>query len=276
MSQKEWDTKKLFDRLLKNKTKKTYWEKVRELQTRATQDVFDKCVELIQSSHAKERIIGVDVLAQLGLPPRPFLKETLKLYFEILKTEKEEAVIGSILFAIGHNHELLNKSQIEMVASFKKHTASFVREGVMFALLGINRQIAIDTLIYLMDDKVAYIRNWATFGIGDLIEKNNETIVTALRKRIHDKNSETRGEAILGLAKRKIAGIENVIKQELLHENHNSLLFKAIEEINGIQLLPLLKKNLKQSQQDKRVNALWIEDLQDCIQQLSKYKKLQK
>ena len=100
MSKENWTTEKLFTRLLNNKSKKSYWEHIDILRSRSDEDVFRQCVELTVSGIPKNRKIGIDILAQLGVPPRPFYHETIDIYFKLLEREKEPAVIMSILYGI--------------------------------------------------------------------------------------------------------------------------------------------------------------------------------
>ena len=85
MGRKNWTDEKLFLRLQNNKSGKTYWENIRELRSRANENIFKTCSKLSKSINAKDRTIAVDVLAQLGLPPRPFYKESKKIFFESFK-----------------------------------------------------------------------------------------------------------------------------------------------------------------------------------------------
>jgi len=101
MTKKNWTTEKLFTRLLNNKSKKSYWEYISILRSRPDEEVFRQCVTLTTSDIPKNRITGIDVLAQLGVPPRPFYNETMDIYFKLLESEKEPAVIMSILCGIG-------------------------------------------------------------------------------------------------------------------------------------------------------------------------------
>ena len=196
MSRKNWSDEKLFFRLLNNKSDKTYWYNIQELRHRANSKVFNTCVKLVKSSKPKERIIGIDVLAQLGLTPRPFLKESKKLFFDILKKENNLKALLSVLYAIGHNNEKLIQDEIKLLAPFKDNVDEGVREGLVSALLSVDNKLAIDTLIYLTTDKISHIRDWATFGIGTQIERDNKLIREALWLRVNDKHQDTRFEAI--------------------------------------------------------------------------------
>lgn len=192
MSRTNWTNDKLLSRLINNKTDKSRWNNISVLRKRPSKELFAKCVELIKSNNPKIRKIGIDILAQLGLPPRPFLNETLKIYFELLDTENAPDVLMSLLYSIGHNNDKLDNEQIEKICSFINTKNSLINEGLVFALLGIDNLNAIETLIKLSSDKLSHIRNWATFGLGTQIERNNKTIREALWERVNDKKSRNK------------------------------------------------------------------------------------
>jgi HEAT repeat protein len=268
MSRKNWTVEKLFFRLINNKSDKTYWDNIRELHRRGNKEVFYKGYRLASSKVDKEKIIGIDVLAQLGLENRPFKKQTLKLYFQLLKKEKNVKVLWTTLYAIGHNNEELTQSQIKILTSFINNKNIEIRKSLVYALLAVQDQKAIDTLIILTNDKIASIRDWATFGIGTQIDRNNKSIRDALWKRVNDKDQDTKLEAIFGLAKRKDIRIKEIIKRELLDGEFGTLLFEAIQELNDKGFLPLLKQNLKRYKNNKSIDSVWIKDLKTCINKL--------
>lgn len=270
MSRKNWTDEKIISRLINNKTDKSRWENIRTLRQRPSEELFLKSVELTKSDNTKIRKIGVDILAQLGLSPRPFLKETLKVYFELLEIETDPDVLMSLLYSIGHNNDELDKEQIDKICSFIDNENSWVKEGLVYALLGIDNLTAIETLIKLSSDKLSHIRNWATFGLGSQIERNNKNIREALWNRVNDKHQETKLEAIVGLAKRKDNRVNEVIKREIIDGEYGTLLFEAILEIKDNEFLPLLKENLKSIKNDKNINPEWKKDLKNCINELIK------
>ncbi len=270
MSRKNWTDEKIISRLINNKTDKSRWENIRTLRQRPSEELFLKSVELTKSDNTKIRKIGVDILAQLGLSPRPFLKETLKVYFELLEIETDPDVLMSLLYSIGHNNDELDKEQIDKICSFIDNENSWVKEGLVYALLGIDNLTAIETLIKLSSDKLSHIRNWATFGLGSQIERNNKNIREALWNRVNDKHQETKLEAIVGLAKRKDNRVNEVINREIIDGEYGTLLFEAILEIKDNEFLPLLKENLKSIKNDKNINPEWKKDLKNCINELIK------
>ena len=243
MSRKNWTDDKLFFRLLNNKSDKTYWDNIRELRTRANANIFNTCVTLTKSSETKERIIGIDILAQLGSSPRPFYKEANKIFFEVLKKRKTQKRL-SLLYAIGHNNEKLKSGEIALLVSLKDNPDEGIREGLVSALLTVDNKIAIDTLIR-SDRQNCKHQRLGDFWNWDTIEKDNKFIREALWLRVDDKNQDTKLEAIVGLAKRKDKRIKEIIKRELLNGEYGTLLFEAIEELKDKDFLPLLKSNLK-------------------------------
>lgn len=109
MSKQSWSDEKLISRLINYKTDKSRWETIRILRSRPSKDLFDKCVEFINSNDQNKRIIGIRILTQLGIPPRPFLKETINIFFNLLNSEKDVDVLFAVFFGISHNNSDLNK-----------------------------------------------------------------------------------------------------------------------------------------------------------------------
>jgi hypothetical protein len=270
MSRNNWTDDKLLSRLMNNKSDKSRWDNINVLRKRPSKELFIKCVELTKSKDPKIRCIGIDILAQLGVTPRPFLKQTLKLYFDLLTNESNPEVLMSLLYAVGHNNEKLNKAQIEMLCTFSNTDNHRVREGLVYSLLGVDNPRAIEILIKLSTDKISHIRNWATFGIGTQIQRDNKHIREALWNRINDKHQETKLEAIVGLAKRKDSRINEILKRELLAGEYGTLLFEAIIETGDKQFLPALRQNLKSIKEDTTLNPEWKKELKNCINVLTK------
>lgn len=265
-----WSNDKIFSRLESIKSKKAYWEYISILRSRSSEEVFIKCTELINSDSANHKKIGIDVLAQLGLPPRKFLKQTLKIYFHLLKVEENPEILMSVLYGISHNNENLSKSKIHLLCSFAKNENKLIKEGLVAALIGIEDKLAIETIIKFSSDKINQIRNWATFDLGTLLTIDNEKIRTALWKRVNDKHQETRLEAIIGLANRKDQRINEIIIQELKAGEMGILLLEAVLEMKSKEFLPIMKKQMKLIQNDKSILDLWKIDYNNCMDQLTK------
>lgn len=273
MGRIKWSDDFILHRLINNKSKKAYWNNIHFLRKRSSEGLFLKCVELTKSPNPKKRTIGIDILAQLGSPHRPFLTQKVRIFFEILKIETNSIVLMSLLYAIGHNNQVLNKRQLEILCSFSDTKDGLVKGGLVFSLLGVEQLKAIEALIKLSSDKLSHVRDWATFGLGNQIDKNNKKIRDALWNRINDKHQDTKLEAIRGLAKRKDSRIRDIIIRELLTGEYGTLLFEAVIETGDKDFLPLLRKNLKMLKDNSNINPEWIKDLKNCISELSKLTK---
>jgi len=70
MGIENWTSEKIFDRLVNNKSQKTYWNNISKLRKRATEKIYDQALKHAKSENDKKKIIGIDVLAQIGFDPR--------------------------------------------------------------------------------------------------------------------------------------------------------------------------------------------------------------
>lgn len=269
MARENWNSEKIFDRLMNNKSQKTYWNNISELRKRATEEIYDKAYNLAKSEIDKNIIIGIDVLAQIGFNPRIRQQKTLELFFELLKNGQNDDVLFSLFFAISHNNENLTEKQVLKLTEFKNSKNKDIRYSLVSALSTVENPKAIDTLIELSEDKYSAIRNWATFGIGTLSEESNDLILNALWNRTKDKHQETRLEAIVGLANRKQSAVKANIIDELKDGNYTTLLFDAIAELNDKEFIIYLKSELKSAEKDSTANEQWLAELESCLSKLS-------
>lgn len=261
MSRKNWSSEKLFFRLLNNKTQKTYFENISELHRRPNQKVFERAIDLGKSKIDREKIIGIDVLAQLGLDKRYNQKQILDLYFSILSIPQTPKVLFSTLSAIGHNNGELKKQQVVSIEQFKNHNYSDVRFGVVCALMGVEHKLAIDTLIELSSDSHHQVRDWATFSIGSQTEINTPAIIAALQSRLSDTDHNTRFEAISGLAQRKHNSVKSILIDELeIIDDHGSLILESIELFGDKSFIPLIEAQIEKNKKLKSINEKWLVD----------------
>ena len=270
MSRSEWTNDKLFFRLLNNKSGRTYWDNISILRGRPTKEVFNKSVDLTKSESPKSREIGIDILSQLGTTPRPFYKETIKLFFELLDVESDPNLLLSLFYAIGHNNDRLSKVQIGKLCEFADTESELVKEGLVISLLGIDNSLAIAVLIQCSSDRIGHIRDWATFGLGSQITSNNKKIREALWARVNDKCQDAKFEAIVGLAIRKDIRVKEIIKREIQSGEYGILLLEAIIEEGDKEYLPLLRQHYNEDKNNKEISPEWIKCLKNCISVLTK------
>jgi HEAT repeat protein len=219
------------------------WDFISLLQNRGTREVLDRAIGLTQSSNPVERTIGIQTLGQLGIPVRTFPDECLTTLIGLLEDELDPSLLQSIGIALGH----LNDARvIEPQLKFCLHPDWEVRYGVVLSLNGHDDERAIAALIKLSADDHPHVRNWATFGLGSLIEADTPEIREALYQRFlledtaDDEANEIHGEALVGLARRQDERILPKLMEQLMSKNLSVLPIEAAEKFANPQLLPAL------------------------------------
>jgi HEAT repeat protein len=134
---------------------------------------------------------------------------------------------------------------------FKNHPDEEVRLGVVSGLWTYEDERAINTLIERSTDPAVKVRDWATFGIGEMIETDTPAIRAALMARLTDEDGDTRGEALVGLARRHDKCVVEPMLAELEAGWYGSLLFEAAAEIGDPRLYPALVELWEEWGEDK-------------------------
>jgi HEAT repeat protein len=231
----------------------TAWEAVVTLHFRGTREVFDVARQLCTSECPQERTLGANILGQLGVPKRRFPKESVKVLRELLAVDTDEDVLDAACIALGHTPD---PTAIPSLARLKTHPSVKVRYAVVFALAGLEDQLAIKTLIEMSSDREELVRDWATFGLGTQIDVDTPEIRAALFARVVDEDEVTRGEALVGLARRKDQRVIEPLIKELERypdAEYGSYSVEAAEEIADARLLPVLTR-LKQASDTKTLD----------------------
>ncbi len=188
------------------------WEAIGQLQFRGNREVFEAARKLCESNNAKERKLGADILGQLGIPDRAFPDEAVAILLGLLENEEDVTVLNSVAIALGH---IGSPRAVEPLSRLKNHPHEDVRYGVAVGLLAHEDMLAIETLIELSADEDEDVRDWATFGLGSMIETDTEEIRFALVRRLHDEHDDTRFEALIGLARRNDERVLGPLLEEL-------------------------------------------------------------
>ena len=207
-----------------------YWDVVRLLHRRPERAVFERAVACCTAPTAVERLVGADVLAQIGpVEPggsRPFTHDTVPVLRGLLG-DHSDAVVAAALHALGH-HQYLS---IEDVRPFVHHSSQAVREALAHALTGHDESDAIALLLELMTDADDTVRDWATFAIGSQCGADGLHVRHALTERLADSSEEIRGEAMVGLARRRDASVVDDVARALNSPMPGQLVFDAAEEL---------------------------------------------
>jgi HEAT repeat protein len=241
------------------------WDAIRTLHFRGGQSEFDLAVALTKSAEAKARALGAGILAQLGYTSDKFIfpLESVNILIELLSDVAEE-VIWSAAHALGHRKD---ERSIPHLCGLADHPSEDVRYAVACALGGFENEFALSTLIKLTADADTDVRDWATFGLGTLLNWDTLQIRSALFARASDEDDDTRGEALVGLAVRKDERAFELVKVELQRADVGSLIFEAAEHLADSRLLPYLIKQREGI--DEEADSFWLHTLDDAVRACS-------
>lgn len=233
------------------------WDAVVTLHYRATREVLETAKKLLMSQIANERALGADILGQLGVPERAFPEESVTALLGNLKVEREPDVLCSVGTALGHHTD---SRAIEPLCKLRNHPDDRARFGVVIGLLACENDLAIQTMMELSRDKDRDVRNWATFGLGSQINTDRPEIRQALLERLNEEeDSEIRGEALVGLARRKDQRALEPLIKELSSETVIDMAVEAATEFATPQLEPTLIELAKRWKSDQALLRLAIE-----------------
>lgn len=177
---------------------------------RGGEEEFQLGKTYLNSDDSLDRGVGADILGQLGWRDKTFLDLSVSLLISALQ-DKVDNVVYCDCIALGHR---CDEKAIAHVIKFAQSPSTEIRNGVVFALLGQESAEAIDVMLLLSCDEDIDTRNWAMFGLGTQIASDSPDIRQALLKGTSDKDSEIRGEALVGLANRNDSSIVQLIINE--------------------------------------------------------------
>jgi HEAT repeat protein len=208
------------------------------LHFRGGQTEFEIGKRLAGSGNPEDRSIGADILGQLGWSDRTFLDEIVNILIQLLY-DPDPYVIYCAAFGLGHRGD---SRAIPHLIKLTGHEDPFVRYGVAFGLIGHDDERAISSLIQLSRDSDHDTRNWAMFGLGSQTEMDSPAIREALIDGLADPDPEIRGEALVGLARRKDPMCLDALLKEWELDTISILSLEAAEHLAEPKLVPYLKK----------------------------------
>jgi HEAT repeat protein len=218
-----------------------------QLHRIASREVLDGALALCGDSDPINRQIGADVLAQLGHSRRGFepvfVEERVAGLLGLLAAESvgsgDSRVLNAACVAFGH---LRDARAVPALLDLRLHEHEDVRRSVAFGLSSYDVPEAINGLIALSTDPVDDVRDWATFGLGQLIKSDTPAIRAALRARVKDSCLDVRNEAIEGLAERGDEAALPALIGELSCGNISSGLLDAATKLATLELCEALRK----------------------------------
>jgi len=252
-------TPELITAAYKTEDSEQYWHFIAQLHKRGTSLEFNEAKRLIDSEDSVSREMGADILGQLGCSKQNFQEESVSILITLLNDTNED-VIASAAFSLGHRNDA---RAISPLIRLIDHPNPRVRFGVTFGLGCLNETAATDALIKLSHDADYDVRNWATFELASLCEADSDEIRQALFERLSDQDYEIRGEAFVGLARRKEYKIGPLLQQELAGEFNGNWAVEAaklLEDSNYYPILCELRQRL-----EGEVEERFIEDIDSAI-----------
>jgi HEAT repeat protein len=209
------------------------------LLTNGSEEIFEQASQWCRSQSPVERSLGADILGQFGGngEDSPYRSRSLPILYDLLR-DSDPNVLRSTLIALGH---LRVRGNREPMLALVEHPDEEVRFGVVFSLLGNETESAVTALIQLSRDHDADVRDWATFGLGTLLDVNTSEVQAALLARTEDAHDDTRQEAIVGLAERADRTVLPALIRELESDCVGTLVVEAARDLGSPELSSALQ-----------------------------------
>lgn len=190
----------------------------------------------MRGASQNERVLGADILSQLGWSDRTFLEESVDILLPMLN-DPDPVVIGAAAFALGHRNSARAIAPVLMLIN---HPSPHVRQGAVHALSRQDDLDAVLGLIELSKDSETDIRDWATFGLAQQTSVDTPGLRDALFERTEDPDAEVRGEALIGLAARQDQRVLGPLGRELSGVFYGAWSVEAATLLKAPSLYPLL------------------------------------
>jgi hypothetical protein len=120
-----------------------------------------------------------------------------------------------------------------------------------------------------MDDPSPRVRDWATFGVGAVCDRDSPRIRRALAKRLADTDPDTQAEAVYGLVRRQDERGIKAMLAAFRSGECRSLLFRAAYEYPDERWHPELLDLLRRSENDPGINPAWLSALNYALDELA-------
>ncbi|MDU9049836.1 MAG: HEAT repeat domain-containing protein [Candidatus Electrothrix sp. Rat3] len=221
---------------------------------------FELGRQLTESENPEDRALGADILAQLGWEKRSFHEESVQILIKLL-SDPDHNVIHYAAISLGHRNDV---RAIPPLLELAQHEDPLIRFGVTFGLSCHDDEQAIAALIQLSRDDDDDTRNWAMFALAAQTDMDGPEIREALAAGLQDPDAEIRGEALVGLARRKDARVFAALVKEWALHDISILSIEAAEELADPDLIPHLM-NLQESL-DFSSDQYFEDRIQDAIE----------
>jgi hypothetical protein len=184
-----------------------------------------------------------DLGAQVnGLPEN--VPEVVPQLLALLDENDDPRAIAEIVDALGVARD---EAASLAVLPYERHPDPVVRLAVTQAVAAgaesaAAMEVAAAALIRLSRDDVDAIRDWATFGIGSILEIDNDEVRAALFARLTDSSEGVRDEAVAGIARRRDTRAVEIVADFLAEDTVGPLVFEAAEYLADPRLYDALHR----------------------------------
>ncbi|MET8156388.1 HEAT repeat domain-containing protein [Sphaerisporangium sp. NPDC005289] len=142
------------------------WKAVDALHARGDLETFTEARRLCASDSRVERVLGVDILGELGTPLRPFVDKTLSVLRYLAASDDDVRVLHAVLIAFGH---LRDGRALPSVIDLSTHQDATVRYGAAYALSHVVGRppdpAGLAALRRLATDPDEDVADWAALGL---------------------------------------------------------------------------------------------------------------
>jgi len=199
-------------------------------------------VELVASADPVARATGCDLLGLASERHEAVRDAAARAVLSIAEAEDDTDALWSIARALGRTG---NPAAVPVLVALAGHADGDVRFQVALALPSVwdgdPDGVAVRTMIALTEDPDPEVRNWATFGLGFLMEADTVAVREALWARTGDDDNEARAEGVRGLARRHDRRAVSLVAALLDDEDGAHVhTFYAAEMLGAAELLPHL------------------------------------
>jgi hypothetical protein len=163
---------------------------------------------------------------------------------DALLTVVVPASVESLVWALGRTHDV---RAVPRLLEFVAHSDAAVRLAVASSLPSVlewgvpEPPEVIDALIVLTRDPDDDVRNWATFGLGELTDADGLDVRAALLDRVVDRFQDAREEGVCGLARRRDPHGIALLGALLAEESLQVGVFHVAALVGDPSYLPLLQ-----------------------------------
>lgn len=246
----------------------TSWEAIAELQMRGSPETVALAQRMARSRNWRKRALGMYIASQLrqrkkGGPLGSIefaLESTQALLLAGLHDQHKEVVRAA---ASGFGHRP-HPAALSRLIELSQHPEWETRIQVVFALNRYADADSVDALVRLAKDKSDEVRDWATFGLGSMLDADGPEIRNVLWQNLQDSDEDVRGEALAGLAVRKDERIIPLLL-ERLDANCQCYELEAAEQMASPLLLEQLEAIHAEVAGLEKLDAYWYRCLNDAI-----------